>query len=83
MFPNWFLPIGRPGIALGGGLAMVVWRFILKTIGHLRRACEHHGAAVLASGLMLTTIYIEKMERGGLFDKLRESLDDPNVAALR
>jgi Na+/H+ antiporter NhaD/arsenite permease-like protein len=26
---------------------------------------------------MLTTIYIEKMERGGLFDKLRESLDDP------
>jgi len=26
---------------------------------------------------MLTTIYLEKMERGGLFDKLRDSLDDP------
>ena len=42
MFPNWFLPIGRPGIALGGGLSMVVFRY------------------------MLTTIYLEKMELGGL-----------------
>merc|ERR1712238_175613 len=31
----------------------------------------------LMFGLMLTTIYLEKMERGGLFDKLRDSLDDP------
>jgi len=31
----------------------------------------------LLFGLMLTTIYLEKMERGGLFDKLRLSLDDP------
>jgi Na+/H+ antiporter NhaD/arsenite permease-like protein len=31
----------------------------------------------LLFGLMLTTIYLEKMERGGLFDKLRESMDDP------
>ena len=31
----------------------------------------------LLFGLMLTTIYLEKMERGGLFDKLRDSLDDP------
>lgn len=31
----------------------------------------------LLFGLMLTTIYLEKMERGGIFDKLRNSLDDP------
>ena len=34
MFPNWFLPIGRPGIALGGGLSMVVWRYLLLKTGH-------------------------------------------------
>merc|ERR1719361_1892752 len=34
MFPNWFLPIGRPGIALGGGLTMVVYRYILEVSGH-------------------------------------------------
>ena len=81
MFPNWFLPIGRPGIALGGGLAMVVWRFILQQIGHgpffnAERVIIMEPLFLLF-GLMLTTIYIEKMERGGLFDKLRESLDDP------
>jgi Citrate transporter len=81
MFPNWFLPIGRPGIALGGGLAMVVWRFILLKTGQgpffdAERVIIMEPLFLLF-GLMLTTIYIEKMERGGLFDKLRVSLDDP------
>jgi len=81
MFPNWFLPIGRPGIALGGGLSMVVWRFILLTTGHgpvfdAERVIIMEPLFLLF-GLMLTTIYLEKMERGGLFDKLRNSLDDP------
>lgn len=31
----------------------------------------------LLFGLMLTTVYLEKMERGGFFDKIRASLDDP------
>jgi Na+/H+ antiporter NhaD/arsenite permease-like protein len=81
MFPNWFLPIGRPGIALGGGLTMVVWRFLLRETGHGPLFKAEHVIIMeplfLLFGLMLTTIYIEKMERGGLFDKLRESLDDP------
>jgi Na+/H+ antiporter NhaD/arsenite permease-like protein len=81
MFPNWFLPIGRPGIALGGGLSMVVWRFILMKSGQ-GPAFEAEKVIILEPlfllfGLMLTTIYLEKMERGGLFDKLRNSLDDP------
>ncbi len=33
MFPNWFLPIGRPGIALGGSLTMVCWRALLYAFG--------------------------------------------------
>lgn len=81
MFPNWFLPIGRPGIALGGGLSMVVFRYILLLTG---QGPAFDAAKViileplfLLFGLMLTTIYLEKMERGGLFDKLRDSLDDP------
>eukprot|EP00571_Detonula_confervacea_P003039 CAMPEP_0172314710 /NCGR_PEP_ID=MMETSP1058-20130122/23223_1 /TAXON_ID=83371 /ORGANISM="Detonula confervacea, Strain CCMP 353" /LENGTH=646 /DNA_ID=CAMNT_0013028649 /DNA_START=52 /DNA_END=1992 /DNA_ORIENTATION=+ len=81
MFPNWFLPIGRPGIALGGGLSMVVFRYILLITG---QGPSFDAAKViileplfLLFGLMLTTIYLEKMERGGLFDKLRDSLDDP------
>jgi len=80
MFPNWFLPIGRPGIALGGGMLMVVWRYFLYKIGH---GPEFDAEKViimeplyLLFGLMLTTVYLESMERGGLFDKLRESLDD-------
>jgi hypothetical protein len=81
MFPNWFLPIGRPGIALGGGLSMVVWRFLLQITGHgpyfdAERVIIMEPLFLLF-GLMLTTIYLEKMERGGLFDKLRDSLDDP------
>lgn len=81
MFPNWFLPIGRPGIALGGGLSMVVWRFILQQTNHgpffnAERVIIMEPLFLLF-GLMLTTIYIEKMERNGLFDKLRDSLDDP------
>ena len=81
MFPNWFLPIGRPGIALGGGLSMVVWRFILLKTGN-GPFFDAEGVIImeplfLLFGLMLTTIYLEKMERGGLFDKLRDSLDDP------
>jgi Na+/H+ antiporter NhaD/arsenite permease-like protein len=81
MFPNWFLPIGRPGIALGGGLSMVVWRFILEKTGQGpwfdAQKVIIMEPLFLLFGLMLTTIYIEKMERGGLFDKLRDSLDDP------
>mmetsp|Transcript_8120 Transcript_8120/g.20133 ORF Transcript_8120/g.20133 Transcript_8120/m.20133 type:complete len:639 (-) Transcript_8120:218-2134(-) len=81
MFPNWFLPIGRPGIALGGGLSMVVWRYILMISGQgpffdAERVIILEPLFLLF-GLMLTTIYLEKMERGGLFDKLRDSLDDP------
>merc|ERR1719410_2400161 len=81
MFPNWFLPIGRPGIALGGALTMVVYRFILQKSGH-GPAFDSEKVIILEPlfllfGLMLTTIYLEKMERGGLFDKLRGSLDDP------
>jgi hypothetical protein len=34
MFPNWILPFGRPGIALVGGLSMVLWRYILQSFGH-------------------------------------------------
>uniref|UniRef100_A0A6U3ALQ7 Citrate transporter-like domain-containing protein n=1 Tax=Entomoneis paludosa TaxID=265537 RepID=A0A6U3ALQ7_9STRA len=81
MFPNWFWPIGRPGIALGGGITMVVWRFILRQTGHGPYFNAEHVIIMeplfLLFGLMLTTIYIEKMEVGGLFDKLRDSLDDP------
>ena len=81
MFPNWFLPIGRPGIALGGGLTMVVWRYVLFVTGQgpvfdAERVIIMEPLFLLF-GLMLTTIYLEKMERGGLFDKLRDSLDDP------
>lgn len=81
MFPNWFLPIGRPGIAMGGGLSMVVWRFLLQKTGHGPYFDAEKVIIMeplfLLFGLMLTTIYLEKMERGGLFDKLRDSLDDP------
>jgi Na+/H+ antiporter NhaD/arsenite permease-like protein len=81
MFPNWFLPIGRPGIALGGGMAMVVYRFFLMKFGHgpvfYAERVIIMEPLFLLFGLMLTTIYLEKMERGGLFDRLRNSLDDP------
>mmetsp|Transcript_23095 Transcript_23095/g.28332 ORF Transcript_23095/g.28332 Transcript_23095/m.28332 type:complete len:656 (+) Transcript_23095:164-2131(+) len=81
MFPNWFLPIGRPGIALGGGLTMVVFRYFLEVFGHGPTFYAERVIIMeplfLLFGLMLTTIYLEKMERGGLFDKLRNSLDDP------
>ena len=81
MFPNWFIPIGRPGIALSGGMLMIVYRYVLEQTG---QGPEFNAEGVLIweplyllFGLMLTTVYLEKMERGGLFDKLRESLDDP------
>lgn len=81
MFPNWFLPIGRPGIALGGGLSMVVFRYVLFLTGQGPTFDAEKVIIMeplfLLFGLMLTTIYLEKMERGGLFDKLRDSLDDP------
>ena len=81
MFPNWFLPIGRPGIALCGGLTMVVYRYILLQTGQgpvfYAEKVMILEPLFLLFGLMLTTIYLEKMERGGLFDKLRNSLDDP------
>jgi len=81
MFPNWFLPIGRPGIALGGGLTMVCWRALLNAFGQ-GPVFDAEKVIImeplfLLFGLMLTTVYLEKMERGGLFDKLRDSLDDP------
>lgn len=60
---------------------MVVYRFILKTAGHGPFFDAEKVIIMeplfLLFGLMLTTIYLEKMERGGLFDKLRDSLDDP------
>jgi Na+/H+ antiporter NhaD/arsenite permease-like protein len=81
LLPNWFWPIGRPGLALLGGMSMVVWRFILHSFGHgpsfITERVIIMEPLMLLFGLMLTTVYIEKMERGGLFDKLRESLDDP------
>lgn len=81
MFPNWFLPIGRPGLALAGGLSMVVWRAILRYFDHGpvfdAEAVIIMEPLFLLFGLMLTTIYLEKMERGGIFDKLRNSLDHP------
>ena len=36
MFPNWFLPIGRPGIALSGGMASIIYRYILESTGQVR-----------------------------------------------
>lgn len=81
MFPNWFLPIGRPGLALTGGLVMVVYRYFLNVFGqgpvfYAERVIIMEPLFLLF-GLMLTTIYLEKMERGGLFDKIRDSIDDP------
>lgn len=80
MFPDWFLPIGRPGIALSGGMFQVVVRWFLVQAG---QGPEFDAVGViileplfLLFGLMLTTIYLEKMERGGLFDKIRNGLDD-------
>jgi len=60
---------------------MVVYRFILTKTGdgpifYAERVIIMEPLFLLF-GLMLTTIYLEKMERGGLFDKLRDSLDDP------
>merc|ERR1711935_419439 len=62
-------------------MMMVVYRFILLQMGHgpffdAERVIIMEPLFLLF-GLMLTTIYLEKMERGGLFDKLRDSLDDP------
>ena len=60
---------------------MVVWRFIMLKTGN-GPSFDAERVIILEPlfllfGLMLTTIYLEKMERGGLFDKLRDSLDDP------
>merc|ERR1711935_1290213 len=60
---------------------MVVYRYFLNVAGHgpffdAERVIILEPLFLLF-GLMLTTIYLEKMERGGLFDKLRDSLDDP------
>ena len=60
---------------------MVVFRFFLNQFGHGPVFYAEHVIIMeplfLLFGLMLTTIYLEKMERGGLFDRLRNSLDDP------
>ena len=60
---------------------MVVYRYILTLSGDGPTFYAEKVIIMeplfLLFGLMLTTIYLEKMERGGLFDKLRESLDDP------
>ena len=81
MFPNWFNPIGRPVIALGGGLSVIVCRYILVVIGQAppfnAKSVIFMEALFLLFGLMLVTISIEKMERGSFFDKLRDFLDDP------
>ncbi|GMI57930.1 hypothetical protein TeGR_g9010 [Tetraparma gracilis] len=81
MFPNWFIPVGRPGIALGGGMLMIVYRFILYSVGQGPMFDAENVIIMeplyLLFGLMLTTVYLEKMESGGLFDRLRLSLDDP------
>lgn len=59
---------------------MVVYRFFLEKFG---QGPDFYPERViimeplfLLFGLMLTSIYLEKMERGGLFDKIRGSLDD-------
>jgi len=81
MFPNWFIPVGRPGIALGGGMLMIVYRFVLYSTDQgpwfQAENVIIKEPLYLLFGLMLTTVYLEKMETGGLFDKLRNSLDDP------
>jgi hypothetical protein len=59
---------------------MVVYRYILEQAGQGPKFYAERVIIMeplfLLFGLMLTTIYLEKMERGGLFDKLRDSLDD-------
>ena len=81
MFPDWVRPIERPVIALGGGLSMIVWRYILVVVDHAPRfdaeSVIFMEPLFLLFGLMLVTVSIEKMERGGLFGKLRDFLDDP------
>ena len=69
MFPDWFLPIGRPGIALGGGMTMVIFRYIFVVTGQ-GPEFDAEGVIILEPlfllfGLMLTTIYLEKMEVRG------------------
>jgi len=59
---------------------MVCWRALLNAFGH-GPVFDAEKVIImeplfLLFGLMLTTVYLEKMERGGLFDKLRDSLDD-------
>lgn len=60
---------------------MVVYRYILTLSGDGPVFYAENVIIMeplfLLFGLMLATIYLEKMERGGLFDKLRESLDGP------
>ena len=81
MFPNWFWPVGRPGIALAGGMLMIVYRYVLYSVGQgpwfQAENVIIKEPLYLLFGLMLTTVYLEKMEKGGMFDKLRDSLDDP------
>ena len=81
LLPNWFIPVGRPGIALGGGMLTIVYRFILYNTDQgpwfQAENVIIKEPLYLLFGLMLTTVYLEKMEQGGLFDKLRNSLDDP------
>ncbi len=81
MFPNKFWPIGRPGIALGGGLLMIVYRYCLLQTGQ-GPVFDAENVIImeplyLLFGLMLTSVYLENMEDRGLFYRLRESLDDP------
>ena len=60
---------------------MIVYRYVLKVLGQ-GPAFDAENVIImeplyLLFGLMLTTVYLEKMESGGLFDRLRLSLDDP------
>jgi Na+/H+ antiporter NhaD/arsenite permease-like protein len=60
---------------------MIVWRYILLKTEHGPSFDAERVIIVeplfLMFGLMLTTIYIDKMDHGGLFAKLRAFLDDP------
>ena len=81
MFPDYIIPLGRPAIALGGGMLTICIRYVLyKTnqgpVFHAENVIIMEPLFLLF-GLMLTTISLERMESGGMFDKIRGSLDDP------
>merc|ERR1711981_255828 len=64
-----------------GGMLMIVYRYVLYSVGQgpwfQAENVIIKEPLYLLFGLMLTTVYLEKMEKGGMFDKLCDSLDDP------